>query len=251
MRSGLGVKSVVAALLHDVVEDTEYTVEDITNMFGQKIATMVDGLTKMSGVFNTETSEQAENFRKVLLTLSDDVRVILIKIADRLHNMRTLGAMPINKQIKITSETIYLFAPLAHRLGLYSIKTELEDLCMMYRFPDQYREISDKLSRTKDQLNEYITRFNAPIIETLKRNGIDFEISGRIKSIYSIWSKMQRKQIPFEEVYDLFAIRVVFKPLPFPSEDAMLADILFDYRHLHSQARAPARLDQYAQGQWL
>ncbi|MBQ5596564.1 MAG: bifunctional (p)ppGpp synthetase/guanosine-3',5'-bis(diphosphate) 3'-pyrophosphohydrolase, partial [Rikenellaceae bacterium] len=215
---GLGVKSVVAALLHDVVEDTEYTVEDITNMFGQKIATMVDGLTKMSGVFNTETSEQAENFRKVLLTLSDDVRVILIKIADRLHNMRTLGAMPINKQIKITSETIYLFAPLAHRLGLYSIKTELEDLCMMYRFPDQYREISEKLTKTKDQLNEYITRFNAPIIAALKRNGIDFEISGRIKSIYSIWSKMQRKQIPFEEVYDLFAIRVVFKPLPFPSE---------------------------------
>ncbi|MBR5135636.1 MAG: bifunctional (p)ppGpp synthetase/guanosine-3',5'-bis(diphosphate) 3'-pyrophosphohydrolase, partial [Rikenellaceae bacterium] len=180
---GLGVKSVVAALLHDVVEDTEYTVEDITNMFGQKIATMVDGLTKMSGVFNTETSEQAENFRKVLLTLSDDVRVILIKIADRLHNMRTLGAMPINKQIKITSETIYLFAPLAHRLGLYSIKTELEDLCMMYRFPDQYREISEKLSKTKVHLDEYITRFNAPIIETLKRNGIDFEISGRIKSI--------------------------------------------------------------------
>lgn len=215
---GLGVKSVVAALLHDVVEDTEYTVEDITNMFGQKIATMVDGLTKMSGVFNTETSEQAENFRKVLLTLSDDVRVILIKIADRLHNMRTLGAMPINKQIKITSETIYLFAPLAHRLGLYSIKTELEDLCMKYRFPDQYREITDKLNKTKSQLNEYITRFNAPIIEALKRNGIDFEISGRIKSTYSIWSKMQRKQIPFEEVYDLFAIRVVFKPLQFPSE---------------------------------
>ncbi len=215
---GLGVKSVVAALLHDVVEDTEYTVEDITNMFGQKIATMVDGLTKMSGVFNTETSEQAENFRKILLTLSDDVRVILIKIADRLHNMRTLGAMPVNKQIKITSETIYLFAPLAHRLGLYSIKTELEDLCMMYRFPDQYREIADKLSKTKVQLNEYIARFNAPIINALKRNGIDFEISGRIKSIYSIWSKMQRKQIPFEEVYDLFAIRVVFKPLQFPSE---------------------------------
>ena len=215
---GLGVKSVVAALLHDVVEDTEYTVEDITNMFGQKIATMVDGLTKMSGVFNTETSEQAENFRKILLTLSDDVRVILIKIADRLHNMRTLGAMPVNKQIKITSETIYLFAPLAHRLGLYSIKTELEDLCMMYRFPDQYREIADKLSKTKVQLNEYIARFNAPIIDALKRNGIDFEISGRIKSIYSIWSKMQRKQIPFEEVYDLFAIRVVFKPLQFPSE---------------------------------
>lgn len=215
---GLGVKSVVASLLHDVVEDTEYTVEDIRNMFGPKIATMVDGLTKMSGVFNTDASEQAEYFRKVLLTLSDDVRVILIKIADRLHNMRTLGAMPVNKQIKITSETIYLFAPLAYRLGLYSIKTELEDLCMMYRFPEQYREISQKLNETKARLSEYIDRFNAPIIAALKKNGFDFEIAGRIKSPYSIWSKMQRKQIPFEEVYDLFAIRIVFKALPFPSE---------------------------------
>ena len=215
---GLGVKSVVASLLHDVVEDTEYTVEDIRNMFGPKIATMVDGLTKMSGVFNADTSEQVEYFRKVLLTLSDDVRVILIKIADRLHNMRTLGSMPVNKQIKITSETIYLFAPLAYRLGLYSIKTELEDLCMMYRFPEQYREISEKLNNIKTKLNEYIDRFNAPIIEVLKKNGIDFEISGRIKSPYSIWTKMQRKQISFEEVYDLFAIRIVFQPLSFPSE---------------------------------
>ena len=142
---GLGVKSVVAALLHDVVEDTEYSVEDMERIFGPKIASMVDGLTKMSGVFNADTSEQAEYFRKVLLTLSDDVRVILIKIADRLHNMRTLGAMPMNKQIKITGETIYLFAPLAYRLGLYSIKSELEDLCMKYRFPQQYAEITQKL----------------------------------------------------------------------------------------------------------
>ena len=215
---GLGVKSVVAALLHDVVEDTEYTVEDMERIFGPKIASMVDGLTKMSGVFNAETSEQAEYFRKVLLTLSDDVRVILIKIADRLHNMRTLGAMPMNKQIKITGETIYLFAPLAYRLGLYSIKSELEDLCMKYRFPQQYAEITQKLNETEASRQEFISKFNAPIIAALNRDNINYEISGRVKSVYSIWSKMQRKQIPFEEIYDLFAIRIVFKPLPFPSE---------------------------------
>ncbi len=215
---GLGVKSVVASLLHDVVEDTEYTVEDMERIFGQKIASMVDGLTKMSGVFNADTSEQAEYFRKVLLTLSDDVRVILIKIADRLHNMRTLGAMPINKQIKITGETIYLFAPLAHRLGLYAIKTELEDLCMKYRFPQQYAEIKQKLADTEANRREYIEKFCAPIKEALDRDNFNYEIAGRVKSVYSIWSKMQRKQIPFEEIYDLFAIRIVFKSLPFPSE---------------------------------
>ena len=215
---GLGVKSVVAALLHDVVEDTEYSVEDMERIFGPKIASMVDGLTKMSGVFNADTSEQAEYFRKVLLTLSDDVRVILIKIADRLHNMRTLGAMPMNKQIKITGETIYLFAPLAYRLGLYSIKSELEDLCMKYRFPQQYAEITQKLQESEASRREFINKFNAPIIASLNRDNINYEISGRVKSIYSIWSKMQRKQIPFEEIYDLFAIRIVFKPLPFPSE---------------------------------
>ena len=215
---GLGVKSVVAALLHDVVEDTEYSVEDMERIFGPKIASMVDGLTKMSGVFNADTSEQAEYFRKVLLTLSDDVRVILIKIADRLHNMRTLGAMPMNKQIKITGETIYLFAPLAYRLGLYSIKSELEDLCMKYRFPQQYAEITQKLNETEASRQEFISKFNAPIIASLNRDNINYEISGRVKSVYSIWSKMQRKQIPFEEIYDLFAIRIVFKPLPFPSE---------------------------------
>ena len=215
---GLGVKSVVAALLHDVVEDTEYSVEDMERIFGPKIASMVDGLTKMSGVFNADTSEQAEYFRKVLLTLSDDVRVILIKIADRLHNMRTLGAMPMNKQIKITGETIYLFAPLAYRLGLYSIKSELEDLCMKYRFPQQYAEITQKLQESEASRREFINKFNAPIIASLNRDNINYEISGRVKSVYSIWSKMQRKQIPFEEIYDLFAIRIVFKPLPFPSE---------------------------------
>lgn len=215
---GLGVKSVVAALLHDVVEDTEYTVEDMERIFGPKIASMVDGLTKMAGVFNADTSEQAEYFRKVLLTLSDDVRVILIKIADRLHNMRTLGSMPMNKQIKITGETIYLFAPLAYRLGLYSIKSELEDLCMKYRFPQQYAEITRKLQESEASRREYIDKFNAPIIASLNRDNFNYEISGRVKSVYSIWSKMQRKQISFEEIYDLFAIRIVFKPLPFPSE---------------------------------
>ena len=215
---GLGVKSVVAALLHDVVEDTDYTVEDIEHIFGAKVASMVDGLTKMSGVFNADTSEQAEYFRKVLLTLSDDVRVILIKIADRLHNMRTLQYMPLNKQIKITGETIYLFAPLAYRLGLYPIKSELEDLCMKYRFPEEYAKINALLEDSASKRQEYIDRFCKPIIETLDNNNIKYDISGRVKSVYSIWTKMQRKQIPFGEIYDIFAIRIVFDALPFPSE---------------------------------
>ncbi len=215
---GLGAKSVVASLLHDVVEDTDYTVEDMENIFGAKIATMVDGLTKMSGGFKAETSEQAEYFRKVLLTLSDDVRVILIKIADRLHNMRTLGSMPHNKQLKITSETIYLFAPLAYRLGLFAIKSELEDLSMKYRYPKEYEQIVEKLKATERDRDEFIGDFIAPIKDTLDRYGIKYEIQGRVKSVYSIWSKMQRKQIPFEEIYDLFAVRVVFQALPFPPE---------------------------------
>jgi len=225
---GLGVKSVVAALLHDVVEDTDYTVEDISYLFGEKIAKMVNGLTKISEVFagNTsdgkltehavedEQSKQAENFRKMLLTLSDDVRVILIKLADRLHNMRTLGAMPAHKQMKITSETIYLFAPLAHRLGLYAIKTELEDLGLRYRYPEEYKQLEEKLQATEATRQQYIDRFNAPIIEALRTNNIDFEISGRVKSVYSIWKKMQKKGVPFEEIYDIFAIRIVFKSTP-------------------------------------
>ena len=215
---GLGKKSVVAALLHDVVEDTDYTVEDIARIFSPKIASMVDGLTKMAGVFNSKSSEQAEYFRKVLLTLSDDVRVIIIKIADRLHNMRTLGAMPHNKQIKITSETIYLFVPLAYRLGLHAIKSELEDLCMRYRFPEEYEEIRRKIEETEPERQQYIERFMAPIKEVLDKNGFQYEMKARVKSIYSIWNKMSRKEIPFEEVYDLFAIRIVFKTLPFPSE---------------------------------
>ena len=212
---GLGSTSICSALLHDVVEDTEYTVEDIENHFGKKIASIVDGLTKISGgIFGDQASAQAENFRRLLLTMSEDIRVILIKMADRLHNMRTLGSMPTNKQIKITGETLYLFAPLAYRLGLYTIKSELEDLCMKYRFPVQYAELSEKLKATEEQREAFISKFNAPIIEALKRDHINFEISGRVKSLYSIWSKMQRKQIPFEEVYDLFAIRIVFQPLP-------------------------------------
>ena len=231
---GLGAKSVIAALLHDVVEDTDYTVEDIDHIFGPKIASMVDGLTKMSGVFNADTSEQAEYFRKVLLTLSDDVRVILIKIADRLHNMRTLQYMPLNKQIKITGETIYLFAPLAYRLGLYPIKSELEDLCMKYRFPEEYKQISGQLAETAEKRQEYIDRFCKPIIEALDRSNIKYEISGRVKSVYSIWTKMQRKQIPFEEVYDLFAIRIVFSTESEHSEKSQCWKIYSDITDVYA-----------------
>lgn len=209
---GLGVKSVISALLHDVVEDTSYTVEEIETIFGRKIASMVDGLTKMAGVFNSEISKQAEYFRKVLLTLSDDVRVILIKLADRLHNMRTMDAMPRDKQIKISSETLYLFAPLAYRLGLYSIKTELEDLSLKYRFPEQYKEIEEKLRETEASRTEFIETFIKPIRESLEKNNIDFIISGRVKSVYSIWSKMESKKVGFEDIYDLFAVKIVFKP---------------------------------------
>ncbi|MFI3266707.1 MAG: RelA/SpoT family protein [Rikenellaceae bacterium] len=217
---GLGYKSVAAALLHDVVEDTDATVEDIERQFGKTIARMVDGLTKMSGVFKTDTSEQAENFKKMLLTLSDDMRVIIVKIADRLHNMRTLGSMPPHKQLKIISETIYLFAPLAQRLGLYAIKSELEDLSLKYRFPEEYKQITDDIAKTEQDRGAFIEEFNTPIITQLKEAGIDFEISGRVKSVYSIWNKMTRKSIPFEEVYDLFAIRIVFKPSPLIPEKA-------------------------------
>ena len=209
---GLGAKSVAAALLHDVVEDTDYTVEDIKHHFGDKIAYMVDGLTKLSGVVSKGSSEQAENFKKMLLTLSDDVRVIIIKLADRLHNMRTLQHMPQHKQMKIAGETIYLFAPLAHRLGLYNIKTELEDLSLKYRFPDEYYEIEQQLVATEVSRMEFIEKFNQPIIKKLKDNNIAFEILGRVKSIYSIWKKMKRKQIGFDEIFDLFAIRIVFYP---------------------------------------
>lgn len=209
---GLGVKSVVASLLHDVVEDTAYTVEEIETIFGEKIAYMVDGLTKMAGVVNKDTSKQAIYFRKVLLTLSDDVRVILIKIADRLHNMRTMDSMPRDKQIKISSETLYLFAPLAHRLGLYAIKTELEDLSLKYRYPEQYYEILKRLDETESTRSEFIDKFIAPIRKRLTDSDIDCTITGRVKSVFSIWSKMQRKSISFDDIYDLFAVRIVFQP---------------------------------------
>ncbi|MCK5691724.1 MAG: bifunctional (p)ppGpp synthetase/guanosine-3',5'-bis(diphosphate) 3'-pyrophosphohydrolase [Bacteroidales bacterium] len=209
---GLGVTSTVCAILHDVVEDTDLSIEDIENAFGKKIASIVDGLTKISGVFDKESNSlQAENFRKMLLTLSDDVRVIFIKLADRLHNMRTLGSLPRNKQIKIAGETIYLYAPLAHRLGLHMLKSELEDLSLKYRYPEVYNEISEKIKLTEERRLHLINHFTLPIIDALESNGFSFNISGRPKSIYSIWQKMHQKNVSFEEIYDLFAIRIVFQ----------------------------------------
>jgi guanosine-3',5'-bis(diphosphate) 3'-pyrophosphohydrolase len=212
---GLGVTSIVCAILHDVVEDTDLTIEDIENAFGKKIASIIDGLTKISGVFDKESNSlQAENFRKMLLTLSEDVRVIFIKLADRLHNMRTLDSLPRNKQMKIAGETIYLYAPLAHRLGLYRVKSELEDLSLKYRYPEVYNEISEKIKLTEERRLHLINHFSLPIIDALHKNGFKFNISGRPKSIYSIWQKMHQKNVTFEEIYDLFAIRIVFEPKP-------------------------------------
>ncbi|GAB4277627.1 MAG: RelA/SpoT family protein [Marinilabiliales bacterium] len=222
---GLGTKSVVAALLHDVVEDTEYTLEDIERLFGEKIASIIDGLTKISHVFDKESSLQAENFRKMLLTLSDDVRVILIKLADRLHNMRTLGALPPHKQMKIASETLFLYAPLAHRLGLYAIKTELEDLSLKYQHPVIYQEIYQKVQESEEERNKYIEKFSEPIIKKLREENIDFTLSGRSKSIYSIWNKMQKKNVPFEEIYDIFAIRIIFNPKEYIPEKTQCWEI--------------------------
>jgi GTP pyrophosphokinase len=212
---GLGVTSIVCAILHDVVEDTDLTIEDIENAFGKKIASIIDGLTKISGVFDKESNSlQAENFRKMLLTLSEDVRVIFIKLADRLHNMRTLDSLPRNKQMKIAGETIYLYAPLAHRLGLYRVKSELEDLSLKYRYPEVYNEISEKIKLTEERRLHLINHFSLPIIDALHKNGFKFNIAGRPKSIYSIWQKMHQKNVTFEEIYDLFAIRIVFEPKP-------------------------------------
>ena len=206
---GLGTTSIVCALLHDVVEDTDITLEDIELQFGKKVAKIIDGLTKISGVFDPNSSMQAENFRKMLLTLADDVRVILIKLADRLHNMRTMEFMARHKQLKIASETSYLYAPLAHRLGLYAIKSELEDLSMKFTDPDTYRFIAKKLNEKKAERERYILDFIAPIQEILGEEGIKAEVFGRPKSIHSIWNKMRKQSIPFEEVYDLFAIRII------------------------------------------
>ncbi len=206
---GLGGVSIVCALLHDVVEDTQYRLEDIEKLFDKKVAGIVDGLTKISGVFDHTSSLQAENFRKMLLTLSDDVRVILIKIADRLHNMRTLGSMPKDKQLKIASETAYLYAPLAHRLGLYSIKTELDDLSLKYTEPEVFKSIALKLQESKKEREKFILDFTKPIKTELEKEGYKYEIKGRPKSINSIWTKMKKQEVSFEEVYDLFAIRII------------------------------------------
>lgn len=208
---GLGSTSICSALLHDVVEDTDYTVEDIGNMFGPKIAQIVDGLTKISGgIFGDHASEQAENFKKLLLTMSDDIRVILVKIADRLHNMRTLGAQAVNKQYKIAGETLYIYAPLAHRLGLNGIKTELEDLSFKYEHPDDYAAIISKLQATELERTAVFDEFTAPIRARLDAMGVKYTIKQRVKSPYSIWRKIQKKHVPFEEIYDILAVRVIY-----------------------------------------
>ena len=210
---GLGSTSISAALLHDVVEDTDYTVEDIENIFGSKIAMIVDGLTKISGgIFGDKASAQAENFKKLLLTMSDDIRVILIKICDRLHNMRTLQSQAPNKQYKIAGETLYIYAPLANRLGLNKIKTELEDLSFRYEHPDKYEDIRKKLSLSEEERNKLFADFTAPIRESLDSMGIQYEIKARVKSPYSIWNKMQNKHVTFDDIYDILAVRIIFTP---------------------------------------
>ena len=209
---GLGSTSICAALLHDVVEDTDYTVEDIRSQFGDKIAMIVEGLTKISGgIFGDKASAQAENFRKLLLTMSEDIRVVLIKMADRLHNMRTLGSMAPNKQYKIAGETLYIYAPLAHRLGLFAIKTELEDLSFKYEHPRAYQRISEQIRESEARRQAVYSDFAAPIRQRLEETGLKYEAKARLKSVYSIWRKMETKQIPFEEVYDLYAMRIVFE----------------------------------------
>ncbi|MCR9253929.1 MAG: bifunctional (p)ppGpp synthetase/guanosine-3',5'-bis(diphosphate) 3'-pyrophosphohydrolase [bacterium] len=206
---GLGPTSIISALLHDVVEDTDMEISDIDRMFGKKVGRIIDGLTKISGVFDEGSSQQAENFRKMLLTLSEDVRVILVKLADRLHNMRTLASMPRHKQLKIASETIYIYAPLAHRLGLYAIKSELEDLYLKYTDRETYDSIANKISDTKVSRNKFIRQFIKPLQNEITRTGLNVEIKGRPKSIHSIWNKMKKQNVSFEEVYDLFAIRII------------------------------------------
>lgn len=211
---GLGTTAIVCALLHDTVEDTHITLDDIEDLFGAKIRMIIDGLTKIPEVFDETASVQAENFRKMVLTISDDIRVVLIKLADRLHNMRTLSSMRQDKQIKIASETKFLYAPLAHRLGLYSVKSELEDLAMRYTEPGIYEEIEGKLKSTKDVRNRFIRKFTHPIREALIHENYDFKIKVRTKSISSIWRKMKSKGVPFEEVYDVFAIRIIVESAP-------------------------------------
>ena len=210
---GLGSTSICSALLHDVVEDTDYTVEDISNIFGAKIAQIVDGLTKISGgIFGEQASAQAENFKKLLLTMSDDIRVILIKICDRLHNMRTLDSQPASKQYKIAGETLYIYAPLANRLGLNKIKSELENLSFKFEHPDEFAKIESKLQSTHASRHELFDQFTAPIKQSLEKMGIQYEIKERVKTPYSIWNKMQNKHVTFEEIYDILAVRIIFTP---------------------------------------
>ena len=210
---GLGSTSICAALLHDVVEDTDYTCEDLANIFGPKIAQIVDGLTKISGgIFGEQASAQAENFKKLLLTMSEDIRVILIKICDRLHNMRTLQSQPANKQYKIAGETLYIYAPLANRLGLYKVKSELENLSFQYEHPDEYNSIKDKLRETERSRHKLFDQFTAPIEEALQQMGIKYYIKERVKTPYSIWTKMQNKHVTFDEIYDILAVRIIFTP---------------------------------------
>lgn len=211
---GLGVRSTICALMHDTVEDTEITLEDVQREYGNEIARIVDGLTKISNVIDANSSQQAENFKKILITLTDDPRVILIKLADRLHNMRTLDSMKREKQLKIASETVWVYAPLAHRMGLYAIKTEMEDLAMKYMEPEAYKDIAQRLSETKRERSRYINEFIRPLRERLEIAGLNFEIYGRPKSIHSIWNKMKKKGVSFDEVYDLFAIRVILHSPP-------------------------------------
>ncbi|MBO7290738.1 MAG: bifunctional (p)ppGpp synthetase/guanosine-3',5'-bis(diphosphate) 3'-pyrophosphohydrolase [Bacteroidaceae bacterium] len=210
---GLGSTSICAALLHDVVEDTDYTIEDIRNLFGDKIAEIVGGLTKISGgVFGAHASEQAENFKKLLLTMSEDIRVILIKIADRLHNMRTLEFMQVNKQYKIAGETLYIYAPIAYRLGLSKIKTELENLSFKYEHPEEFARIEKKIEKTQRERDILYAEFTQPICEQLDRMGLEYRIIGRVKTPYSIWNKMQKKHVAFEDIFDILAVRIIFTP---------------------------------------
>ncbi|MFM2139468.1 MAG: hypothetical protein RJA57_1775 [Bacteroidota bacterium] len=211
---GLGIRSTICALLHDTVEDTDLSLDDIEREFGTEIARIVDGLTKISNVIDVNASQQAENFKKILLTLTDDPRVILIKLADRLHNMRTLDSMKRDKQLKISSECVYVYAPLSHRMGLYNVKTELEDLSMKYMEPEVYRDIARKLAETKKERTRYINEFIRPLREKIDKAGLKADIYGRAKSIHSIWSKMKKKGVEFEQVYDLFAIRIIIDAVP-------------------------------------
>ena len=232
---GMGSTSICAALLHDVVEDTDYTVEDIRNLFGDKIAGIVSGLTKISGgVFGVHASEQAENFKKLLLTMSEDIRVILIKIADRLHNMRTLEFMQVNKQYKIAGETLYIYAPIAYRLGLSKIKTELENLSFKYEHPEEYARIEKKIAKTQQERDILYTEFTHPICEQLDKMGYDYHIIGRVKSPYSIWNKMQKKHVAFEDIYDILAVRIIFTPREGKDENNECFDIYIALTKLYN-----------------